>query len=194
VDVVCCHVTATKKRRRTYPSNANHVFELLMLNSQQAVSILPQRKALTILVTALSLFKAGFGVFHHISPCATSTSPSLSGRRNEPHIYAVTCACGQRAWICLDQVLVNASSLTRDSEEWESDVYSTYSWVVVTKLYSSCRALVYSNTSLYISSEAVAPVMISTSSPVMTACRVRLYRIWNLLIMSPAFLEAFCTE
>lgn len=32
--------------------------------------------------------------------------------------------------------------------------------------------------------------MISTSSPVMTAWRVRLYRIWNLLIMSPAFLDA----
>ena len=43
----------------------------------------------------------------------------------------------------------------------------------------------------YISSEAVAPVMISTSSPVMTACRVLLYRMVNLLIMSPAFFEAF---
>ena len=42
------------------------------------------------------------------------------------------------------------------------------------------------------SSDAAAPVMISTNSPVMTACRVRLKRIWNLLIMSPAFLEAFC--
>lgn len=34
-------------------------------------------------------------------------------------------------------------------------------------------------------------MIISTSSPVMTAWRVRLKRIWNLLIMSPAFLEAF---
>lgn len=42
------------------------------------------------------------------------------------------------------------------------------------------------------SAEAVAPVIISTSSPVMTACRVRLKRIWYLLIISPAFLEAFC--
>lgn len=41
------------------------------------------------------------------------------------------------------------------------------------------------------SAEAVAPVIISTSSPVMTACRVRLKRIWYLLIISPAFLEAF---
>ncbi len=41
------------------------------------------------------------------------------------------------------------------------------------------------------SAEAAAPVMISTSSPVMTAWRVRLNRIWYLLIMSPAFLEAF---
>lgn len=32
--------------------------------------------------------------------------------------------------------------------------------------------------------------MISTNSPVMTACLVLLNRIWNLLIMSPAFLEA----
>lgn len=45
---------------------------------------------------------------------------------------------------------------------------------------------------LYISSEAIAPVIISTSSPVMTACRVRLYRIWYFPIISPAFLEAFC--
>jgi len=45
--------------------------------------------------------------------------------------------------------------------------------------------------SVYISSEAVAPVMISTNSPVMTACRVLLYRMVNLLIMSPALLEAF---
>lgn len=43
------------------------------------------------------------------------------------------------------------------------------------------------------SAEAVAPVIISTSSPVMTACRVRLKRIWYLLIISPAFLEAFCS-
>lgn len=42
------------------------------------------------------------------------------------------------------------------------------------------------------SSEAVAPVIISTSSPVMTAWRVRLYKIWYLPIISPAFLEAFC--
>ncbi len=42
------------------------------------------------------------------------------------------------------------------------------------------------------SAEAVAPVIISTSSPVMTAWRVRLNRIWYLLIISPAFLEAFC--
>jgi hypothetical protein len=33
-------------------------------------------------------------------------------------------------------------------------------------------------------------VIISTNSPVMTAWRVRLNRIWNLLIISPAFLEA----
>lgn len=33
--------------------------------------------------------------------------------------------------------------------------------------------------------------MISTNSPVMTAWRVRLKRIWYLLIISPAFLEAF---
>lgn len=45
---------------------------------------------------------------------------------------------------------------------------------------------------IYMSAEAVAPVIISTSSPVMTACRVRLNRIWYLLIISPAFLEAFC--
>jgi hypothetical protein len=32
--------------------------------------------------------------------------------------------------------------------------------------------------------------MISTNSPVMTACRVRLYKIWNLPIISPAFLDA----
>lgn len=44
------------------------------------------------------------------------------------------------------------------------------------------------------SSEAVAPVIISTSSPVITACRVRLKRIWYLLIISPAFLEAFCRD
>lgn len=37
---------------------------------------------------------------------------------------------------------------------------------------------------------ALAPVIISTSSPVMTACLVRLYRILNLLIISPAFLLA----
>lgn len=42
------------------------------------------------------------------------------------------------------------------------------------------------------SSEAMAPVMISTSSPVITDWRVRLNRIWFLLIISPAFLEAFC--
>lgn len=41
------------------------------------------------------------------------------------------------------------------------------------------------------SSDAVAPVIISTSSPVMTAWRVRLNRIWFLLIISPAFFEAF---
>lgn len=35
-------------------------------------------------------------------------------------------------------------------------------------------------------------VMISTNSPVMTACRVLLYKMVNLLIMSPAFLDAFC--
>lgn len=34
------------------------------------------------------------------------------------------------------------------------------------------------------------PVIISTNSPVMTACLVRLNKIWNLLIISPAFLEA----
>lgn len=34
-------------------------------------------------------------------------------------------------------------------------------------------------------------MIISTSSPVMTAWRVRLNRIWYLLIISPAFLEAF---
>lgn len=45
---------------------------------------------------------------------------------------------------------------------------------------------------LYWSSDAAAPVMISTNSPVMTAWRVRLKRIWNLVIISPAFLEAFC--
>ena len=45
---------------------------------------------------------------------------------------------------------------------------------------------------VYISAEAVAPVIISTNSPVMTAWRVRLKRIWYLLIISPAFLEAFC--
>ena len=45
---------------------------------------------------------------------------------------------------------------------------------------------------LYMSAEAVAPVIISTSSPVMTACRVRLKRIWYLLIISPAFFDAFC--
>ena len=45
--------------------------------------------------------------------------------------------------------------------------------------------------SAYISSEAVAPVMISTNSPVITACRVLLYRMVNRLIMSPAFLDAF---
>lgn len=45
---------------------------------------------------------------------------------------------------------------------------------------------------VYMSADAVAPVMISTNSPVMTAWRVRLKRIWYLLIMSPAFLEAFC--
>ena len=44
----------------------------------------------------------------------------------------------------------------------------------------------------YISAEAVAPVMISTSSPVITAWRVLLKRIWYLPIISPAFLEAFC--
>jgi len=43
---------------------------------------------------------------------------------------------------------------------------------------------------IYASSEAVAPVMISTSSPVMTDCLVRLYRMVNLLIMSPAFFDA----
>ena len=32
--------------------------------------------------------------------------------------------------------------------------------------------------------------MISTNSPVMTACRVLLYRIVNLSIMSPAFFDA----
>jgi hypothetical protein len=37
----------------------------------------------------------------------------------------------------------------------------------------------------------MAPVIISTSSPVMTAWRVRLKRIWYLPIISPAFLEAF---
>ena len=41
------------------------------------------------------------------------------------------------------------------------------------------------------SSDAVAPVMISTNSPVITACRVLLYKMEYLLIMSPAFLEAF---
>lgn len=45
--------------------------------------------------------------------------------------------------------------------------------------------------SLYMSSEAMAPVIISTSSPVITAWRVRLKRIWYLEIISPAFLEAF---
>lgn len=48
----------------------------------------------------------------------------------------------------------------------------------------------YVQKNLLYSSEAAAPVIISTSSPVMTACLVRLNRIWNLLIMSPAFFEA----
>lgn len=56
---------------------------------------------------------------------------------------------------------------------------------VLTKQYKQPRQ------SAYISSEAVAPVMISTNSPVMTACRVLLYRMVNRLIMSPAFLDAF---
>lgn len=47
------------------------------------------------------------------------------------------------------------------------------------------------NCLLYMSAEAVAPVIISTSSPVMTAWRVLLYRIWFFWIISPAFLEAF---
>ena len=42
----------------------------------------------------------------------------------------------------------------------------------------------------YWSSDAAAPVIISTSSPVITACRVRLNRIWNFVIISPAFFEA----
>ena len=41
------------------------------------------------------------------------------------------------------------------------------------------------------SSDAVAPVMISTNSVVMTAWRVRLKRMVNFWIMSPAFFEAF---
>jgi len=53
--------------------------------------------------------------------------------------------------------------------------------------------LKYISTKLY-SSEAAAPVIISTNSPVMTAWRVLLNKIWYLLIMSPAFFEAFWTE
>lgn len=41
------------------------------------------------------------------------------------------------------------------------------------------------------SSDAMAPVIISTNSPVMTACRVLLKRIWYFPIMSAALFEAF---
>ena len=43
----------------------------------------------------------------------------------------------------------------------------------------------------YASAEAVAPVIMSTNSVVITACLVRLKRMVNLVIISPAFLEAF---